>query len=158
FACSLFEALYGERPFQGDEPRDVVEPSGVRVPRAIRVAVRRALAVDPAARFADMDALIAALSVPRARASRITKAAIGALVAATAVAIALAIRSSDRDAACEALDVPMQATWNPTKSLQLRERMVAAGQAAPTIDRILATLDAHAAQWTARRTQTCTQT
>ncbi|HSR95514.1 MAG TPA: serine/threonine-protein kinase, partial [Kofleriaceae bacterium] len=77
FACSLYEALFGERPFGDDREglRDrvlrgeIVEPDGSNVPRAIRVALRRALEVKPDHRFASMDELIAALMAPMVRRS-----------------------------------------------------------------------------------------
>jgi serine/threonine protein kinase len=71
-ACSLYVALYGQRPFPGRTFRELTagvlsgsihpEPPGIPVPRPIRAAIRRALALEPADRFPTMDDLIAALS------------------------------------------------------------------------------------------------
>src|SRR5262249_15380853 len=65
FCVALFEALFGAYPFAGDSLaalRESVRSGNVRpiadrrrVPRRIVAAVRRGLARDPAARFADMD-------------------------------------------------------------------------------------------------------
>ena len=57
FAVALHEALYGRRPGEPPAP-------GVRVPRALQALLQRALAVDPAARYPSMPAL---LQRPRAR-------------------------------------------------------------------------------------------
>jgi len=75
-ACSLYTALYNQRPFAGDTVNELavsvrtgvirVEPTDTRVPRRIRAAVRRALSRSPDDRFATMDELIAAMT-PRRR-------------------------------------------------------------------------------------------
>jgi predicted Ser/Thr protein kinase len=74
FAVSAWEALYGERPFKGKTIQMVAmaicdgaiaEPpaaAAAEVPAAIQAALRRALSVDPAERFVDMNALLAALT------------------------------------------------------------------------------------------------
>jgi serine/threonine protein kinase/tetratricopeptide (TPR) repeat protein len=77
FCVSLFEALWGERPFRGDtlaalaaatiEARIQVVPSG-RVSRRVRDVVLRGLAARPEDRHASMDALVTALE--RAQRSR----------------------------------------------------------------------------------------
>jgi serine/threonine protein kinase/tetratricopeptide (TPR) repeat protein len=71
FCVAVWEALYGQRPFGGDslhtlmfaiEQGRVREPPHEReVPTAIRKALVRGLARDPAARWPDMTALLAAL-------------------------------------------------------------------------------------------------
>jgi len=79
FCVALWEALYGQRPFAGDAlaelAANVVQgklrplPRDARVPERVQAALRRGLAVDPAQRFPDMPALLAALApaVPRPR-------------------------------------------------------------------------------------------
>ncbi len=68
FCVALYEALYGERPFAAVarfEPLRISPvPRDSRVPAAVRRALLRGLAEDPAARFPDMDALLAALCPP----------------------------------------------------------------------------------------------
>ena len=70
--CSLYEALYGRRPFIAADPAALAaavvrgdiepEPAGSPVPRRIRAAIRRALATDPNDRFATVDDFVAAVS------------------------------------------------------------------------------------------------
>jgi len=72
FAVALYEALYGERPFAGSSYRAMVRnvyagtvraaPADSRVPEPIRASLLRALAIDPAARFPSLPALLDALA------------------------------------------------------------------------------------------------
>jgi len=70
FCVALYEALYAERPFAAlhrFEPLRIADaPKDSRVPAALRRALLRGLNEDPAARFPDMDALLAALRPPTA--------------------------------------------------------------------------------------------
>src|SRR6185312_5064714 len=95
FCAALYEALYGERPFEGtrfDELAQNVIAGRVRpakphaqVSRGLRAIVVRGLAVKPSDRFPSMDALLAELGRDRAKPWRRL-----AFVAA-AVAVALLI-------------------------------------------------------------------
>ncbi|MDC0722299.1 serine/threonine-protein kinase [Nannocystis bainbridge] len=71
YCTTLWEALYGERPFPGATVEQIrgallrgraAAPAHDRVPTAIRRAVERGLQIDPGARHADFAALLAALS------------------------------------------------------------------------------------------------
>jgi serine/threonine protein kinase len=73
---TAWEALYGGRPFRGEDLGAVAkaveagppdEPSTRVVPSHVRAAIRRGLSADPAARYPSMSALIAALAAPRRR-------------------------------------------------------------------------------------------
>jgi serine/threonine protein kinase len=71
FAVALYHAVYGERPFGGDDPqalalsivRGRLRPIAPRyaVPEWLDQLLERALRVDPAQRFASMDALVAVI-------------------------------------------------------------------------------------------------
>src|SRR5262249_55918277 len=94
FAVVLFEALHGRRPFAGATSAEVrenvlggrvIEGSVDGVPRRVRLALRRALAPDPADRFPSMDALIATLERGRLRPAGLAAAvALAGAVAALA--------------------------------------------------------------------------
>ncbi|MBZ0236375.1 MAG: protein kinase [Deltaproteobacteria bacterium] len=71
FAVSLWEALYGRRPFAGRTYAELAlnvtsgaieaPPRDIDVPSRIRTTLERALSADPAARFSSMNELIAVL-------------------------------------------------------------------------------------------------
>lgn len=71
FAVALYYAVYGERPFAGEDPqalalsivRGRLRPVAPRyaVPAWLEQLLERALRVDPAQRFASMDALVAVI-------------------------------------------------------------------------------------------------
>jgi tRNA A-37 threonylcarbamoyl transferase component Bud32/tetratricopeptide (TPR) repeat protein len=97
FCVSLHEALIGRRPFDGASLEELAEAAGAGVPRScplsvprrVWAAVRRGLSPDPADRFEDMPALLAALRGRRGwRRSALAAAAGGAVVATVGLAIA----------------------------------------------------------------------
>jgi hypothetical protein len=113
FAVSAWESLYGERPFRGvtmvelataTSSGDIAPPpEAASVPGTIEGALRRALSVDPAARFPDLPTLLAALVAPRRSPLRRwlpVAAFAGALAAAVAAFIAL--RGGDDEDVAEA--------------------------------------------------------
>jgi len=93
FCVSLYETLYGEPPFPGDTLESLSQhvqdgrlrppPASLRVPRRVRLALLAGLSADPSKRFADMDALVRALT-PRRRSSAIAAVAVASAIAALA--------------------------------------------------------------------------
>ncbi len=96
FGVALFEALYRMRPFdRGDTGSEPKQPPDVGVPPRIRATVLRAIAADPAARFATMDALLAELALdPAARRRRAIAAVAGIIALGVTIAVGVASRSS----------------------------------------------------------------
>ncbi|HUQ06662.1 MAG TPA: protein kinase [Kofleriaceae bacterium] len=84
FAVSAWEALYGERPFKGKNLETIAAailggvigptPATGDVPAHVEQALRRAMSVDPEARFANIGELLAAIA-PAAAAATIAVAA-----------------------------------------------------------------------------------
>jgi predicted Ser/Thr protein kinase len=97
FCVALYEALYGERPFEGHtfgelganvaDGKVKPPPAGTAVSRALRDLVLRGLSVAPGDRYPNMDALLVELGRDRARPWRRT--AIGALALGAVLAVAL---------------------------------------------------------------------
>jgi len=101
FCVSLFEALYGERPYPG---RNAVETARAFASRTLRIpaddrgvplwihaAIVRGLSVEPTERYPSMDALLAALDPVRPRAkSRLGRYGLAAALLLTAAASAVA--------------------------------------------------------------------
>jgi eukaryotic-like serine/threonine-protein kinase len=162
-ACSLYEALYDVRPFSGADRQALgtaviegairPEPTNTPVPRRIRAAIRRALAAQPAKRFAAVDEFIAALS-PVRRAWRVAAGA-SAIAAAGVMAAVVAVRGQPT---CDGLDAPLHAVWTPKTAADLRARFVASGGLPPsTVDRVIHGLDAYASSWTSSRVAACVE-
>jgi serine/threonine protein kinase len=94
FCVALFEALYGRRPFPGNDlptlQRSLMSgrPVGPRrgVPRALYRVLRRGLSIDAAGRFPTMESLLEALAACRQRsASPRSLAFVAGLAVATAI-------------------------------------------------------------------------
>jgi tetratricopeptide (TPR) repeat protein/tRNA A-37 threonylcarbamoyl transferase component Bud32 len=94
FCVSLWEGLYGARPFSGRKVEELapqvlsatLRPPRGPVPAAVAAVLRRGLAVDPSARFPDMPALLAALTEAGQRGRRrLVRAAVAAAVGGAAV-------------------------------------------------------------------------
>jgi tetratricopeptide (TPR) repeat protein len=115
FAVALFEALYGRRPFAGDNPGAIaqnklhgriVDAPHRGVPPRIRAVLRRALAPRPEDRHRDVDTLIAALE--RRGAKRRVLAVAAALAIAGAAALIVG-GTNDRAAALAEVEVATRA-------------------------------------------------
>ncbi len=103
FAVSLYECLYGERPFRRTDltalgPDPAPRPPGVargeRVPAALRHALVRAMSSDASARFPDMRSFLRALEVSSQRAPMGRVAAWSVAVATVGLAAAVALHRS----------------------------------------------------------------
>ena len=154
--ATLYEALWGARPFPGRSAAQIVfrqqlgeaaRPERGKVPRAIVEAVLRGLRRDPAERFGSMDALLAALdrhAHPRRRMIVVT-----AVVGVLAVAITSGVWARDRcaDAGHDAARV-----WRGDTRSQLRQALDAEPDHG---DHLISALDDYADHWRAAREDAC---
>ncbi len=146
FALALFEAIAGRPAFAGTTIRErrstfaaatLVWPP--TMPRAVRRALGRALAVDPALRWPDMGALVDALAQRR---RRWWIAPVGAAVVGTAVLVGRTLGGDDCDGAA-ALERGM---WSAQRQRALGEAFAASDMpfAAPSLVTVRAGIDAAA--------------
>jgi len=172
FCTSLWEALYGQRPFvdetlaglqarilmgQLDKP-----PAGVSVPRWLRRVVEQGLAVEPAQRWPSMQALVSALEHGRVRARRRRVLAILGLVALTGSGVVGGQRWDEhrRIRACEAEGASIEEVWNDDVAARVHEALTSSGlaRAEVTARNVRPWIDAHARTWNEARTEACLAT
>jgi serine/threonine protein kinase len=172
FCVALYEALYGEYPFQVEDLRDLPEamakghvrppPRRARVPAAIRAALLRGLAAAPGARFASMGALASALRAGQRR----RRARLRFWLAALAVVLGLggtataALRPKEQAALCQGAEGRLAGVWDEPQKAAL-ERAFSRTElpyAPATWKTLRATLDRYAARWVAAHTDACVAT
>ena len=168
-ACSLYEALYGRRPFASAEASDLAaavtrgviddDPRDSPVPRRIRAAIRRALSVSPADRFPSIDDFAAVLAATPRRTTPVIVVACAIALSALSV-LAVVSRRTTNHARCEGLAAPMHELWTDATRTSLRTRLAdpLVGVPEPSISTTLAGLDAYANRWGEARTQVCLDT
>jgi serine/threonine protein kinase/tetratricopeptide (TPR) repeat protein len=133
FCVALYEALYQQTPFSGSSfvkrlqsiERGAAEPPrGSAVPAALRKAILRGLAADPAARFPDMASLLDVLEgwlQPRRRSQAV--AMVVALVIIGGIILAVVVpKDPCRDAGTE-----VAALWTPARRDAIRKAFVGTG-------------------------------
>jgi len=160
---SLYEALHGNRPFQGETVADqlvAIErgcPPPVRdVPRWLHATVARGLANDPARRFASMKDVVAALGGPRQRRGWLLAAALGA-VGGSAVGVTLLARSSPSGASCPDPQRELAGVWDAAVSRRGHDAFAAVAPAysAAVWTRIARELDQRAGAWSTATIEAC---
>ncbi|MFO7566381.1 MAG: serine/threonine-protein kinase [Enhygromyxa sp.] len=106
FCVALYEALYGERPFEGTSLRAIAsaiaegrvkQPQGSKVPAWLRGVVLRGLAHDPRQRWPSMDALLEALEHGQKSPRRRLAAGLGVFIIVLTAALATAQCSRSED-------------------------------------------------------------
>jgi predicted Ser/Thr protein kinase len=153
YCVALWEALAGERPYQGETleelRRQIAQgPAALqapRIPRRVRGILRRGMDPAPERRWPSMDALLGQLG----RAERwpvVAFAGAGGTLAAAAVWFVAMRPSAVPAPACEAPAREVTAVWSPAIAADLRAR---------TSDAHVAVLEAAHRDWQAARTQAC---
>ncbi|MBA3457439.1 MAG: serine/threonine protein kinase, partial [Deltaproteobacteria bacterium] len=165
FCVSLFEALYGRRPFEGsnlDELRASLAigridvPSRRGVPARIVRALRRGLSARPADRFPSMKALLAELDASRSRTLWI---AAGAVLATAAVATT-AVLATRGPEPCSDGEAQLAGVWDANTRDSVNRAFAASKlpYAATSLATVTSMLDGARARWLATYSETCKAT
>jgi tetratricopeptide (TPR) repeat protein/tRNA A-37 threonylcarbamoyl transferase component Bud32 len=166
---TLWEGLFGERPFAGATIAELAAsvlvgelrpiPPQARVPAWLRKIVRRGLSRDPAARWPTTTALLDAIDRSRGRARRVAIAAGVVVLASFALWGAGARELFDRRrvAACDEEGETIHSSWNDDARSHVRAGLRGSGasDAEAIADRVMPWLDDYAGAWQRTRAAVC---
>ncbi len=164
FCVALWEALHRRRPFRGETHSELAiavtigkiqdPPADTRAPRRLTEVLRRGLAVDPAQRYPDMHALLAALAPTPKRARGRWLAAVALAGLTGGAGLALANWRTSEAGACSGAAVELAAIYDEDDRTALTGAL--AGGPDPELPtRVVAGLDAYADGWTAAHRDAC---
>ncbi len=171
FCVTLYQALYGELPFEGRgeiykvhllEGRVRPAPVSSTVPRWLRLLLLRGLSLDPAARFASMDELLALLGKDPIAARRRWLGLSAALVVLLTTGAGLALRrpAVAVEPSCRGAERKLAGTWDDDRRRAVHAAFTATG--VPGADeayaRAASALDGYARRWVAAHVDACEAT
>lgn len=158
FCVSLYEALYGERPFAalpGLDPVAGIRQGHTNGPRRLRATLERGIALKPENRFETMEALLQALQNVLRHRTRILVASGAVLVGGLGIAAANAAQPRW----CEE-DVSPGRTWDAARRAEVEAAVVAPALSPTSTARTYALerLDEWAAEWSRAHKEACLDT
>jgi tetratricopeptide (TPR) repeat protein/predicted Ser/Thr protein kinase len=173
FCVALWEGLFSERPFAGDNLADIATavtrgrrndaPRGSTVPRWLRTICERGLATSPDDRFASMGALVDAVQAEIGSVhARYRRRCFAAAMAAIAMCIGAAVAVTEiRDARwadfCTAESTAWTGIWGPDQHRQIDDAFTATKHPAAreTMERLPTRLDSWTSQWQEEMHRAC---
>jgi eukaryotic-like serine/threonine-protein kinase len=162
FCVSLFEALFGRRPLDGEDAGTAARQSSVRtgVPRRVRAVLRRGLSTERADRFPSMEELLAELRSTRNR--RRSWWPIAFAIAAAAAAIVVSYRSvrGRQEMLCRGAAAKVAGIWNADRRGAIHGTFLSTGlpYAEHAFNTVSSVLDGYARDWAAAYTDACEAT
>ena len=170
FSAALYEALYGELPFEGESylayAHNVIAgtlrpaPRGSRVPSRLRRILVRGLSTEPDRRYPAMRALLADLDRAMSATRRRIALAAAGLVGAGALATFLLGGRDQAPDPCAAADRPAAALWNPAARGQVEAAFKSSGtpDAADAFGRLDRAMNLRVSQIRAMHREACLAT
>ncbi|MCA9708402.1 MAG: tetratricopeptide repeat protein [Myxococcales bacterium] len=170
FCVSLWEGLYGQRPFSGASIAELARaiergepdppPAHADVPRWLHHVIARGLAPVPEQRWPSMDALLEALSDDPAQRRRRRWIAAGVLALAGGGAWAVMAAPPPADPPCADMREQLAGVWDDARRAEIRTSMTATGlgYAPRTWELVERRLDDYADAWVASRAEACEAT
>lgn len=171
YCVSLYEALYGEYPFELKSLSDLAEvvqegkvrpaPKGSKVPARVRNALLKGLSPDPALRYADMDALIYALQAPL-RPRTLLSFAIPALILSIGI-VSAAYTLKPKEAPpplCQGSALKLEGIWDEDHKNIIRKALLASGlpYAQTAWKSVESSMDSYAERWVSAHRKACVET
>jgi tetratricopeptide (TPR) repeat protein len=167
FGVTLYEALYRKRPYDKRElaakdaaPKMKPVPAKTDVPARVQRVVARAIAIDPAARFPSMAALLAELAVDPTAARKRAALAVGAVVVLGGlVAGGYAVTRADNEV-CKGFDRRLAGAWDPATKQTIESAFAATKhvRAAEAFGAVSHALDRYTNEWTSMAVGSCEAT
>jgi tetratricopeptide (TPR) repeat protein len=169
YCVTVYEAVYGDPPFDGDtvearaaaaaDGRVRPAPAATRVPSWVRAALLRGLRPDPRDRHPSLDALLAALAADPARRRRRRFTAAAAVVAVAGAAVAARALGATGPRCGDGRE-RVAAIWGAAQRDAGRAAFLASGRATAgeAFDRVAAELDRYGGEWRAMRLDACEAT
>lgn len=169
FCVTLWEALFGQRPFEGDSYATIGAavtlgrrrdpPAGTDVPRWLQQAINRGLAVEPNERWPSVDDLLERLRAGT-RGGRTRALWLGGGAAMCAVGAWLAFAGGDEDATCSGGSERLDDAWGPQTRAAVTQSFESSALpfASDVWRKLEGELDGYANAWTEAHHEACAAT
>ncbi len=169
FCVTLYEALYGRRPFEGrvlgelmanvTAGRFLPPPRDSDVPRRVRRAILRGLSVRPDERFPTMEALLSELAHDPARTWRRWSTVLFPGAVLGVGLLAYSRTDNPEDVYCDNVDSMLRGIWDDDQRISLRAAFLETGRpyAEASWNSTETELEKHAQQWLSAQRTACKQ-